>query len=136
MAGFVPTMRVRRNEFIVIAYFNHLSDAPLTPDESRASVAPLTEGNLMAQNSPGRRSILSRWIAAAILTGIYCFSFVGTTALVLGASTTEASARGRGRGRGRGASRGRGRGRGVTVIRRGRGAGCHFSPRHGRVICY
>jgi hypothetical protein len=89
----------------------------------------------MAHNSPGR-SILSRLIAAMILTGIYCFSLVGATALMVATSTTEASARGRGGSRGRGASRGRARGRGVTVIRRGRGRGCHYSPRFGRVVCY
>ncbi len=97
---------------------------------------------------PGRRSILSRLIAGMILTGIYCFSLVGATALVGVASSTEASAqRGRGvggRGRGGGA-RGRGRGGGVIVRGgrgrgygrgRGRGRGCVFNPIYGRVVCY
>ena len=105
----------------------------------------------MAYNPSGRRSILSRLIAGMILTGIYCFSLVGGTALVVAGSSTEASARGRGGG-GRGGGRGVGRGRGGGVVVRGggrgyglgygrgygygRGAGCVFSPIYGRVVCY
>ena len=105
----------------------------------------------MAYNPPGRRSILSRLIAGMILTGIYCFSLVGATALVVVGTSTEASAqrgRGGGRGGGRGVGRGRGRGGGVVVrgagrgygrgygYGRGRGGGCVFSPVYGRVVCY
>ena len=65
----------------------------------------------MAYNAPGRRSILSRLIAGMILTGIYCFSLVGVTALVVAGTSSEASARGGGRG---GGGRGGG-GRGVEA---------------------
>ena len=85
----------------------------------------------MTYKQPGRRSILSRLIAGMILTGIYCFSLVGATALVVAGSSTEASARGRGGGGRGGGGRGRGWGRG-----RGRGGGCVFSPVYGRVVCY
>jgi len=82
----------------------------------------------MTHNQSGRRSIVSRVLAATILTGIYCLGLVGATALVVGASTTSAQAQrgdGRGRGRGRGDVRGRGRGRGDVRGRgRGRGNGC------------
>jgi hypothetical protein len=103
----------------------------------------------MAYNPPGRRSILSRLIAGMILSGIYCFSLVGATALVVAGTSTEASAqRGRGGGgRGGGRGVGRGRGGGGVVVRgggrgygrgygRGRGGGCVFSPIYGRVVCY
>lgn len=86
----------------------------------------------MTNQRPVRYSFLSRTLAAAVLTGIYCVSFIGGTALLVGASSTAAHAqrgdgwdRGRGRGergrgRGRGWDRGRGRGRGTCVIN-GRG---------------
>ena len=107
------------------------------------------KGDQMAHNPTGRRSILSRTIAAMILTCIYCFTLVGATALVAGVSSTSASAQ-RGRGRG-GGGRGVGRGRGGGVVIRGggrgygrgrgrgygvRGGGCVFSPAYGRVVCY
>ncbi|MGO3931970.1 hypothetical protein [Rhodopseudomonas pseudopalustris] len=86
----------------------------------------------MTYKQTGRQSLVSRLLAAVILTSIYCFSLVGMTALVTGASTTAAFAqrgdRGdRGRGRGRG-YRGRGeyrgdRGRGNAYGDRGRGRG-------------
>lgn len=98
----------------------------------------------MAQNLPkARKGMLARVLAAVALTGIYCFSLVGTSAVFLTASTTKADAqRGRGRGgargRGRGGfARGRGRGRGFYRGRgRGYGGGCVFNPVYGRVICY
>jgi hypothetical protein len=95
--------------------------------------------------------MLARVIAAVALTGIYCLSLVGTSAVLLTASTTKADAqRGRGGGgrggrggggfgRGRGGGFGRGRGGGFY---RGRGRGfyggpgCVFNPVYGRVICY
>jgi hypothetical protein len=81
----------------------------------------------MAHNPPGRRSILSRSIAALILTGIYCFSIIGASTLLVGASTTSAFARGgggRGGGGRGGGGRGVGRGRGGgVVVRGGRGRG-------------
>lgn len=82
----------------------------------------------MTYRQPGRKSLVSRVLAAAILTSIYCFSLVGATALITGATTSEAFAqrgdrgdRGRGRGRGRGYDRGRGRGRGDRGRVRGGG---------------
>ncbi|WP_212390880.1 hypothetical protein [Bradyrhizobium sp. AUGA SZCCT0042] len=63
-------------------------------------------------------------MATIILVGIYCFSIVGVTALMVGGSTTAAYAQRGGRGGGgrggggRGGGRGRGVGRGV-----GRGGG-------------
>jgi hypothetical protein len=63
----------------------------------------------MAQGKTAGRSILSRTLATMILVGIYCFSVVGVSTLMLGASTTSASAQ-RGRGGGRGFARGGGRG--------------------------
>jgi hypothetical protein len=78
----------------------------------------------MAQSKPAHRSILSRSLAALILVGIYAFSIVGVSALLVGASTTSAFARGGrgggGRGGGRGYGRGGGRGWGYG---RGRGYG-------------
>lgn len=90
-----------------------------------------------------RRSTLSRYLAALVLAGIYCFSLIGTSALLVGASTTSAFARGGGRGGGRGVGRGGGRGRGGGVVirgggrgyGRGRGRGCYWSPIYGRTIC-
>jgi len=94
----------------------------------------------MAQNvSKARKGLLARVLAAAALTGIYCLSLVGTSAVFLTATTTKADAqRGRGRGRGGGFYRG-GRGRGYYRGGRGRGyygGGCVFNPVYGRVICY
>jgi hypothetical protein len=105
----------------------------------------------MTDNKPVRRTILSRALAALILVGIYCFSIVGVSALLVGASTTSAFARGgggRGGGRGgggRGIGRGGGRGVGFRGGGGGRGwgrgrgvyvaPGCYWSPRWGRRIC-
>ncbi|NEW93570.1 hypothetical protein DY468_16565 [Rhodopseudomonas sp. BR0M22] len=72
----------------------------------------------MTDHPHRRPSLVSRSLAAIVLTGIYCFSFVGAAAVVSGVTSTEAHAQ-RGRGRGRG-YRGRGRGRGWE---RGRGRG-------------
>jgi hypothetical protein len=98
----------------------------------------------MAQNvTKAHRSVLTRCLAALALTGVYCFSLVGTSAIFLTASTTTADAqRGRGRGGGRGGGFGRGRGRGGGFVVRGRGrgrgwgGGCAFNPIYGRVVCY
>ncbi|MCG6204466.1 hypothetical protein LPW26_07460 [Rhodopseudomonas sp. HC1] len=87
----------------------------------------------MTYKQPGRQGLVSRVLAAVVLTSIYAFSLVGATALITGASTTSASAQrgdwGRGRGRGyrggRGYGRGGGRGYGGRGVRgpvRGRGA--------------
>jgi hypothetical protein len=138
-----------------LASHRTIQSSPLTPNETRLSFASLQKGDLMAYNPPGHRSILSRLIAGMILTGIYCFSLVGVTALVVVGTSSEASARGGGRGGGgrgggRGVGRGRGRGGGVVVrgggrgrgygygrgYGRGRGAGCVFNPIYGRVVCY
>lgn len=78
----------------------------------------------MAQSKPAHRSIFSRSLAALILVGIYAFSIVGASTLLVGASSTAAFARGGrgggGRGGGRGYGRGGGRGWGYG---RGRGYG-------------
>lgn len=89
-----------------------------------------------------RYNIVSRIIAAAALVFVYMVSVVGTSGLILAASTTSAEAH-RGRGRGRGYYRGRGRG---YYRGRGRGlyiapapyvrGGCYYSRRWGRVVCY
>ena len=88
-----------------------------------------------------RYSFLSRCLAALTLMFIYV---VSTSAILVGASTTEAQAkrvRARGRGYGRGYARGYGRGyRGRGYYGRGYGLyggrGCYFSYRWGRVVCY
>lgn len=86
-----------------------------------------------------RYSFLSRCLAALTLMFIYV---VSTSAILVGASTTEAQAKwGRGRGYGRGYARGYGRGyRGRGYYGRGYGfyggRGCYFSYRWGRVVCY
>jgi hypothetical protein len=79
----------------------------------------------MAQSKPAHRSILSRSLAALILVGIYAFSIIGVSTLMLGASSTAAFARGDGRGGGgRGGGRGVGRGGGRGWVGgRGRGYG-------------
>ena len=91
----------------------------------------LTEGVSMAQGKTASRSILSRTLATIILVGIYCFSLVGVTALMVAGSTTAASAQrggrgGGGRGGGRGAGRGGGRGGGRGY---GRGGGRGYGRR-------
>ena len=90
-----------------------------------------------------RYSFLSRCLAALTLMFIYV---VSTSAILVGASTTEAQAKwGRGRGYGRGYARGYGRGYGRGYRGRGYygrgygfygGRGCYFSYRWGRVVCY
>jgi hypothetical protein len=107
----------------------------------------------MNKNISTFRSIVTRCLAVGVLFFIYCAGIVGTSALVLAASTTAADARGGGGG-GRG---GGGGGRGGGGFRgggfrgggfrgggfRGRGLGwggyigpgCYFSYRWGRVIC-
>jgi hypothetical protein len=65
-----------------------------------------------------------------ILTGIYCFSIVGISTLLVGASSTSGFARGEGRGGGGGGRGvGRGGGRGYVGGRGyGRGGGVYVSP--------
>jgi hypothetical protein len=96
-----------------------------------------------------RYNIVTRCIAAMALVFVY---FVSTSAILVGASTTQAMARGGGgrggggrgggfrgggvrgggfRGGGWGRGRGRGWGRGIGI----RGGGCYFSYRWGRYIC-
>jgi hypothetical protein len=50
----------------------------------------------MAQNRKTHRTILIRSLAAFVLFGVYAVSLLGTSALVLGASSTAAFARGGG----------------------------------------
>lgn len=92
----------------------------------------------MAQNVP--RSLIARCLAAVALFGVYCIGIVSTSAVLLTATTTTASARGRGYYRGGGWGRGRGfyRGRGYGYGFYGAPIvtpGCYFSRRWGRVIC-
>jgi hypothetical protein len=109
----------------------------LTPGPSSLTVPISQKGDSMAQGKPTFRAILSRSIAVLILVGIYCFSIVGASVLLVGASTTSAFARGgggrggggRGGGGRGGGARGFGRGGGV-VVRGGRGRG------YGRGIGY
>ncbi|MEA2796449.1 MAG: hypothetical protein QOI87_3829 [Bradyrhizobium sp.] len=86
-----------------------------------------------------RYNTVTRCIAAMALVFVY---FVSTSAILVGASTTQAMARGGGgrggggrgggfRGGGWGRGRGRGWGRGIGI----RGGGCYFSYRWGRYIC-
>ncbi|KPF98979.1 hypothetical protein NML43_02035 [Rhodopseudomonas palustris] len=97
----------------------------------------------MTYKQPGRQGLVSRVLAAVVLTSIYAFSLVGATALITGVSTTSASAQrgdwGRGRGRGyrggRGYGRGYGRGRGYGGPVRGRGRGACVVNAAGVRIC-
>jgi hypothetical protein len=109
----------------------------------------------MTKNISTFRGIVTRCLAAGVLLWIYCVGIIGTSALVLAASTTTADARGGGGGRGGGGVRGgggfrgggfRGGGfRGGGFRGRGRGfgwgwggyvePGCYYSYRWGRVIC-
>jgi len=97
----------------------------------------------MSKNISTFRSIATRCLAAGVLLGIYCAGIVGTSALLLAASSTTADARGGG-GRGGGGRGGGFRGggfRGGGFRGRGRGwggyvePGCYYSYRWGRVIC-
>jgi hypothetical protein len=81
-----------------------------------------------------RYNIVTRCLAAMALMFVY---FVGTSAILVGASTTSAQARGFGRGGGfrgggyRGGGWGRGRGWGGVYVR---GRGCFYN-RWGRIVC-
>jgi uncharacterized membrane protein len=104
----------------------------------------------MAHVSRTRPNILTRCLAAAALVFVYCIGIVGTSAMLLAASTTTADARGgggrggggrgggfrgggfRGGGfRGGGFGRGRGWGRGYGF---GFGPRCFYN-RWGRLVC-
>jgi hypothetical protein len=71
----------------------------------------------MDQNRTTYRNILTRSLAVIALLGIYCFSIIGASALLLGASSTPALARGGGRGGGfrGGGFRGAGFGAGIGL---------------------
>jgi hypothetical protein len=56
----------------------------------------------LSQNRKMHRTTLTRGLAAIVLFGMYAFSILGTSALVLGASSTAAFARGGGGGHGGG----------------------------------
>jgi hypothetical protein len=83
----------------------------------------------MAQNKKMHRNILTRGLAVIVLFCMYAFSMVGTSALVLGVSSTAARARGGGGGGGHG---GGGHGFGGGGFRgggfRGGGFGFGFYP--------
>src|SRR6267142_5095971 len=70
------------------------------------------DSRLMTKNVSTFRRIVTRCLAAGVLLCIYCFSVIGTSALVLAASSTTADARGGGGGGGRGGGGGGGRGGG------------------------
>ena len=53
----------------------------------------LTEGRFNGNNKPAHRTRLSRTLAAIILVGLYCFSIIGVSTLLVGASSTAAFAR-------------------------------------------
>jgi hypothetical protein len=92
----------------------------------------------MSKNISTFRSIVTRCLAAGVLLCIYCAGIVGTSALLLAASSTTADARGGG-GRGGGGRGGGFRGGGFRGRGRGWGGyvepGCYYSYRWGRVIC-
>ncbi len=102
----------------------------------------------MVRNLPKtRRHILTRCIAAMALVFVYCVGLVGTSALMLAATSTTAAARGGGgHGGGHGGGRGGGfrgggfRGGGFRGRGWGRGYGVGFGPRcfynrWGRLVC-
>src|SRR5882762_6889672 len=67
------------------------------------------DSRLMTKNVSTFRRMVTRCLAAGVLLCIYCFSVIGTSALVLAASSTTADARGGGGGgRGGGGFRGGG----------------------------
>jgi hypothetical protein len=78
----------------------------------------------MTHNRTGFRKVLTRGLAMMALLCIYCLGIIGTSAVLLGASTTSALARGGG-GRGGGGFGGGGRGFGGGGFRGGgfRGGG-------------
>src|ERR1700737_3672290 len=77
------------------------------------ATAPTPEGDpAMTRNISTFRSIVTRCLAAGVLLCIYCIGIVGTSALVLAASSTTADARGGGGGRGGGGRGGGGFGGG------------------------
>jgi hypothetical protein len=82
--------------------------------------------NRMAQNRNTFRNILTRSLAAIVMICMYGFSILGTSTLLLGASSTAALARGGGGGGG-GRGGGGGGGRGAGAIGGGfRGGGGGF----------
>jgi uncharacterized membrane protein len=81
----------------------------------------------MMQNKKMPRNILIRGVAAIALFGVYAFSILGTSALVLGASSTAALARGGGGGGGGHGGGGHGFGGGFRGFRGG-GFGYGFYP--------
>jgi hypothetical protein len=98
----------------------------------------------MAQNTGKSRSFLTRTLAAMALVAVYCVSLIGTSAVLLSATSTSAEARGGGRGGGgrgrgggwgRGGGRGWGRGRGFGVYVAPPVRGCYWSRRWGRTVC-
>jgi hypothetical protein len=93
----------------------------------------------MAHHRTSFRNILTRSLAVMALLCIYGFSFIGASALLLGASSTSAFARGWGRGGGGfrgGGFRGRGGGWGLGFYPYGYGYGGYY-PYYGDVgVCY
>jgi hypothetical protein len=88
----------------------------------------------MTQNRKTHRNILIRSLAAIVLFGVYAFGMLGTSALVLGASSTAAFARGGGGGGHGGGGGGHGFGGGGHGFGgHGFGGGGHgFGGFHGR----
>src|SRR4051812_26046857 len=100
----------------------------LTAGAKRQTLLFSQKGDSMAHSKPAHRSILSRSLAALILVGIYAFSIIGASTLMVGASSTAAFARGGRGGGGRGVGRGGGRGWGGG---RGHGPGRGYGHRPG-----
>jgi hypothetical protein len=80
----------------------------------------------------GGRYSLRRWLAAAVLVGIYALATIG---IVVTTGAGAAQARGRGGGRGIGRGFVRGRGVGVGVYYGGYYDGCWWSRRRRRWVC-
>src|SRR5882762_7081992 len=113
--------------------------APVHPCAGPIPTGTTGDSHPMTKNVSAFRRIVTRCLAAGVLLCIYCFSVIGTSALVLAASSTTADARGGGGFRGGGFRGGGLRGGGF----RGRGwgwcsyagPGWYYSYRWGRVIC-
>jgi hypothetical protein len=78
----------------------------------------------MAQNRSTFRNIVTRSLAAVVMLGMYGFSILGASTVLLGATSTAALARGGGGG-GRGGGGGFGGGRGGGAAFHGGGAAFH-----------
>jgi hypothetical protein len=91
----------------------------------------------MAQNQTRLRNILTRGLALMVMLSIYGFSFIGGSALLLGASSTGAQARGHGGGFRGGGFRGGGfRGAGLGGYGYPYGYGGYYPYEGDAGVCY